>query len=176
MAELYSLDGVAPDIHPTAFVAPGAKLIGRVTLGPQASVWFNAVLRGDNEPIVVGARSNVQDGCVLHTDIGHPLTIGADCTLGHLAIVHGCQIGDGCLIGMGATVMNGASIGAGSLVGASALVTEGKRFEPGSMILGAPAKGAAPLDPSASARLKRAAEAYVAKIARYRDGLSAPPS
>src|SRR5436189_17640 len=122
---LYRPQLPAADRH---WIAPGAQVVGRVTLGAEASVWFNAVIRGDNEVIRIGARTNIQDGAVLHSDEGSPLTIGADCTIGHRAILHGCTIEDGCLIGMGATILNGAVIGRGSLVGANALVTEGKVF------------------------------------------------
>lgn len=171
MSSLYTLDGVAPQIAETAWVAPGARVIGAVSLADQASVWFNAVLRGDNEPIRVGARSNIQDGCVLHTDPGFPVEIAEDCTIGHNAVVHGCSIGRGALIGMGATVLNGARIGAGCLVGANALVTEGKAFAEGSLIVGAPAKAVRVLDEEAMAGLIESAKRYVEKIARYRSGM-----
>ena len=124
---LYALDGVAPALPASGncYIAPGARLIGNVTLAEEVGIWFNAVLRGDNEPIVIGLGTNVQDGCVLHTDPGFPLILGADVTVGHCAILHGCTIGDGTLIGMGAVVLNGANIGTGCLIGANALVTEG---------------------------------------------------
>lgn len=165
------LDGRAPEVAPDAWVAPDANVIGDVVLGAQASVWFGATLRGDNERIAIGARSNVQEGCVLHTDIGHPLTVGADCTVGHGAILHGCTLGAGCLIGMGATVLNGAVLGEGCLVGAGALVTEGKSFAPGSMILGAPARAVRELDAAAREALIASAAGYVANAARFRAGL-----
>ena len=168
---IHALDGRAPEVAADAWVAPGAHVIGDVVLGPQASVWFGAVLRGDNERIAIGARSNVQEGCVLHTDIGFPLTIGADCTIGHGAILHGCTLGDGCLVGMGATVLNGAVLGEGCLVGAGALVTEGKAFPAGSMILGAPARAVRALDAAARAALIASAAGYVANAARFRAGL-----
>ena len=124
---IYALDGDTPQIHPTAWVAPTAVLIGKVVIGPRVNIWFGAVLRGDNEVIMVGEGSNIQENCVLHTDMGYPLTIGANCTIGHKAMLHGCVIGDGSLIGMGATLLNGARIGEGCLVGACALITEQMR-------------------------------------------------
>ena len=128
----YALDGVSPELPAdgTFWVAPDAVLIGRVRLGEAAGVWFGSVLRGDQEPITIGARSNVQELCVFHTDEGFPLTVGAGCTIGHRAILHGCTIGDNCLIGMGAIVLNGAKIGENSLVGAGALVPEGREIPP----------------------------------------------
>ncbi len=129
---IYALDGVAPEVDPEAWVAPGAHVMGRVVLGPGVGVWFGAVLRGDNEPIVVGEATNIQENAVLHTDMGFPLTIGRDCTIGHKAMLHGCTIGEGTLIGMGATVLNGAKIGRGCLIGACALITEGKEIPDGS--------------------------------------------
>lgn len=168
---LYELDGAAPELGPEAWVAPGARLIGRVVLRAGASVWFNAVLRGDNEPIEVGEGSNVQDGCVLHTDMGYPLSLGADCTVGHMAIVHGCRVGEGSLIGMGAVVLNGARIGRSALVGAGALITEGAEIPDGVLALGRPAKVARALSLEEVAGLRRAAEAYRANAARFRGGL-----
>ncbi len=171
---IYSLGEAAPDLpaHGAFWVAPGARLIGRVILRAEASVWFNAVLRGDNEAIELGPGSNVQDNCVLHTDMGFPLGIGADCTIGHMAILHGCTIGDGSLIGMGATILNGARIGRGVLVGAGALVTEGKEIPDGALVLGRPGKVARMLEPEESAELARAAQVYRANAARYREGLA----
>lgn len=168
---IYALDGVCPQIDPTAWVAPTAVLIGNVIVGPRANIWFGAVLRGDNEPIVVGAGSNVQENAVLHTDMGYPLTIGENCTIGHKAMLHGCAIAVGCLIGMGATLLNGARIGEGSLIGACALVTEGKEIAPGSLVMGAPAKVVRELDAAARARLLKSAEGYQANAARFAAGL-----
>lgn len=168
---IYALDGREPEVAPDAWVAPGASVMGDVVLEAQASVWFGAVLRGDNERIAIGPRSNVQEGCILHTDMGHPLTVGPDCTLGHGAILHGCTLGAGCLIGMGATVLNGAVLGEGCLVGAGALVTEGREFEAGSLILGAPGKAVRMLDEAARATLIASAASYVANAARFRTGL-----
>jgi len=172
---LYALDGVAPSLpeEGECYIAPGAAVIGAVTLGREVSIWFNAVLRGDNEPIVIGAGSNVQDGCVFHTDPGYPLTVGGNVTVGHGAVLHGCTIGDDSLIGMGAMVLNGARIGRGCLIGAKALVTEGKEIPDHSLVMGAPGKVVRSLDAAAVAALGRAAEVYRAKIARYRSGLEA---
>lgn len=155
-----------------AWVAPNAVALGKVELCDDASVWFGAVLRGDNELIRVGARSNVQDGCVLHTDPGFPLTIGEDCTIGHMVMLHGCTIGNGSLIGIGSIVLNGARIGEGSLVGANTLITEGKEFPPRSMILGSPGKVVRELSPEESERLKASAGRYVANWKRYVEGLA----
>ncbi|HMO08875.1 MAG TPA: gamma carbonic anhydrase family protein [Paracoccaceae bacterium] len=168
---IYAFDGHAPQIDPTAWVAPTAVLIGRVILRPGASVWFGSVLRGDNEPIEVGENSNIQENCVLHTDMGYPLTIGREVTVGHKAMLHGCTLEDGCLVGMGATVLNGAVIGSGALVGACALVTEGKRIEPGALVMGAPGKVVRMLDGAAQARQRSTATHYVENAARYRAGL-----
>lgn len=154
------------------WVAPNASVIGDVSLGCDASVWFSAVIRGDNEPIVIGAGTNIQDGAVLHSDPGMPCTIGDFCTIGHAAIVHGCTIGDGSLIGMGATILNDARIGNGCLVGANALVTEGKRFPDNSLIVGAPAKAVKVLDAAAVSALRAAAENYIAKSRKYSEGLT----
>jgi carbonic anhydrase/acetyltransferase-like protein (isoleucine patch superfamily) len=154
-----------------SWVAPNAVALGKVELCEDASVWFGAVLRGDNELIRVGARSNVQDGCVLHTDPGFPLDIGEDCTIGHMVMLHGCTIGSGSLVGIGSIVLNGAKIGAGSLVGANTLITEGKEFPPRSMILGSPGKVVRQLTEEESERLKASAGRYVANWKRYVEGL-----
>ena len=168
---IYELDGVVPKIHPTAWVAPGAIIVGNVTLEEGASVWFNAVIRGDNEPVTIGPRCNVQDGCVLHSDPGFPLTLKEDVTLGHAAIVHGCHVGAGALIGMGATILNGATIGDGALVGANALVPEGKEVPAGSMALGAPAKVTRELNAAQMAGLKATAGHYTRNAARFQKGM-----
>jgi carbonic anhydrase/acetyltransferase-like protein (isoleucine patch superfamily) len=170
---IYELDGIRPQIDPTAWVAPTAVLIGNVIVEAGANIWFGAVLRGDNEAITVGAGSNVQENAVLHTDMGFPLTIGANCTIGHKAMLHGCTIEAGSLIGMGATLLNGAKIGAGSLVGACALVTEGKEIAPGSLVMGAPAKVVRELEAAAQARLLKSAEGYRANAARFAKGMVA---
>lgn len=169
---IWALDGEEPEIHPTAWVAPDAQVIGRVRLGPGASVWFGAVLRGDNEWIEVGEGTNIQELSVLHTDWDFPLFIGAGCTIGHKAMVHGCTIGEGSLIGMSATLLNGAVIGRESLVGAGALVTEGKRFEDRSLVMGAPARAVRSLDDAAVERLKLSAKHYADNASRFAQGLS----
>lgn len=171
MTTCYSLDGVAPDLAADAWVAPGARLIGRIVLKARSSVWFNAVLRGDNEPIVVGEGSNVQDGTVCHTDLGLPLTIGPDCTVGHTAILHGCTIGAGTLIGMGATVLNGARVGSNVLIGAGALVTEGKEIPDGTLAVGRPAKVVRDLSPAEIEGLLDSARRYRENAARFMAGL-----
>ena len=168
---LYRIDGKQPQVPDDSWVAPSADLVGEVVLGREVGVWFGAVIRADNTPIVVGDRSNVQEGAMLHSDPGFPLVVGAGCTIGHHAILHGCTIEDDVLIGMGATVLNGATIGAGSLVGAGALVTEGKSFPPGSLIVGAPARAVRELDETARAGLKLSAAHYAERQARYAAGL-----
>ena len=164
---IYRLGDDLPRLAPGAWVAETAQVIGRVALGADASVWFGAVLRGDNEWITLGARSNVQDGSVLHTDIGSPLTLGEDVTVGHQAMLHGCSIGDGSLVGIQAVVLNGARIGKVCLVAAGALVTEGKEFADGSLIVGSPAKVLRPLTDSELARMARGAVHYVLNARRY---------
>ena len=171
---IYELDGIAPELPEDGdyWVAPDAHVIGRVKLGSEVGVWFGAVIRGDNEPIVVGARTNIQEGATLHTDPGFPLTIGEGCTIGHQAIVHSCALGDNVLVGMGATILNGARIGRNSLVGANALVTEGKEFPDNSLIVGAPARAVRILDEAAIARLKQSAAHYVENAHRFKNGLT----
>ncbi|WP_395697707.1 gamma carbonic anhydrase family protein [Methylocella sp.] len=170
---LYAIDGIEPSLPPLGefWIAPDAQVIGRVRLGTLASVWFGAVLRGDGEEIAVGESTNVQDHCVLHTDPGWPVAIGAGCTIGHRVILHGCRIGDNSLIGMGSTILNGARIGSNCLVGANALVTEGKSFPDNSLIVGSPAKVLRQLDEIDVARLKASAGRYVANWRRYAKGL-----
>ncbi len=173
---LYTLDGSAVVLRGAGhFVAPGAMLIGRVTLGDRVSVWFGAIARGDNEPIVVGAGSNLQEGVVLHVDPGFPLIIGEGVTVGHQAMLHGCTIGDGSLIGIKAVVMNGAVVGRECLIGANALVAEGKTIPDRSLVLGSPGKVVRTLTDDDVAKLRRAAEVYVAKGAQYRKGLTSDP-
>lgn len=167
----YSLDGREPEIAQDVYVAPGAQIIGHVILAPSASVWFGAVLRGDNDPIRIGRDSNVQDGAVVHADPGVPTTIGDGVTIGHRAIIHGATVGDNCLIGMGATILNKASIGANSIVGANALVTEGKSFPEGSLIVGAPARLVRALRDEEIATIRFSARTYVANAARFAHGL-----
>ena len=169
---IYALGEHTPErVGDGHFIAPGAVLIGRVRLLPDSSVWFNCVLRGDNELIEVGAGSNVQDGCVLHTDLGFPLTIAAGVTVGHKVMLHGCTIGEDSLIGIGSTVLNGASIGRNCLVGAGALVTEGKTFPDGSLILGAPARVVRELTEEEIAGIRESAHHYVANAARFASSL-----
>jgi carbonic anhydrase/acetyltransferase-like protein (isoleucine patch superfamily) len=169
---IYELDGLEPQVGEDAWVADSAQVIGNVRLGEGASVWFGAVVRGDNEAMTVGARSNVQEGSVLHSDPGFPLVIGDDVTIGHQVMLHGCTIGDGTLIGIKAVVLNGARIGKNCIVGASALVTEGKEFPDGSMIIGAPARAVRQLTPEEVAGLPRIAEHYVTNAKRFRAGLT----
>lgn len=167
---LYELDGQQPDVTEpgSVWIAPDAHVIGRVRLGVDTGVWFGAVLRGDNEWIEIGARTNIQEGSVLHTDMGFPLVIGEGCTIGHGAILHGCVIGRNSLVGMGATILNGARIGDNCLVGANALLTEGKTFPDNSLIVGSPARVIRSLDGEAIARLTWSAEHYVKRAAHYR--------
>ena len=168
---LYELDGVAPNIAPTAWIADNAQVIGNVTMHEGSSLWFGAVARGDTSFITLGKNSNVQDNSVLHADEGIPLVIGDNVTIGHQVMLHGCVIGDGSLIGIGAIVLNRAKIGKNCLVGAGALVTEGKEFPDGSMIIGSPAKAVKELSPEQIAGLKMSAQHYVDNAARYRKGL-----
>ena len=164
---LYAIDGSAPNLGDGAWAAPSADLIGDVRLGKRASVWFGAVIRADNTPIIIGEESNVQDGAVGHSDPGAPLTVGARVTVGHQAILHGCTIGDGALVGMGARILNGAVIGAQSLVGAGALVTEGKLFEPRMLIVGSPARAIRALTDAEIGALAVSAAHYADKAAHY---------
>jgi carbonic anhydrase/acetyltransferase-like protein (isoleucine patch superfamily) len=168
---LYALGDLAPSLSAEAWAAPSADLIGDVRLGHRASVWFGAVIRADNTPIISGDDSNIQDGAVGHSDPGAPLTIGARVTVGHMAILHGCTVGDGALIGMGARVLNGAVIGERCLVGAGALVTEGKSFEPGMLIVGAPAGVLRALSEQELAMLEMSAVHYADKAAHYAEAL-----
>ncbi|WP_138934116.1 gamma carbonic anhydrase family protein [Roseovarius arcticus] len=172
---LYSLDGQMPELpqDDDFWIAPGAHVIGRVVLEGGTSVWFGATLRGDNEPIRVGAGTNIQENCVLHTDMGHPLTIGAGCTIGHKAMLHGCTIGENSLIGMGATVLNGARIGRDCLIGAGALITEGKEIPDGSLVMGAPGKVIRSMDIAAIDALRQSALHYQQNMRRFRAGLTA---
>jgi carbonic anhydrase/acetyltransferase-like protein (isoleucine patch superfamily) len=170
---IFSLENVTPSLpnDDEYWIAPTASVIGNVILKKNASIWWGATLRGDQEPIVVGENSNVQDGAVLHTDPGAPLNIGASVTVGHLVMLHGCDIGDGSLIGIGAVVMNGARIGRNCLIGAKALIPEGKIIPDNSLVMGAPGKVARELDAEAIARLAHSAESYVNNWRRYRRAL-----
>ena len=168
---IYQLDEHTPQVHPTAFVADSAQVVGRVTLGAGSSVWFNAVVRADNEPMTIGAGSNIQDGSVVHSDTGFPLSVGERVTVGHQVVLHGCTVGDESLIGIGAVVLNGARIGKHCLDGAGSLVTEGKEFPDGSMILGSPAKVVRQLTPEQIDGLRRSAQHYIANAQRFQAGL-----
>jgi carbonic anhydrase/acetyltransferase-like protein (isoleucine patch superfamily) len=170
---LYELDGVkvASAGDGKCWVAPNAVVLGKVLIEEDASVWFGAVLRGDNELITIGPRSNVQDGSVLHTDPGFPLTIGADCTIGHMVMLHGCTIGRGSLIGIGSIILNGAQIGEECLIGANTLIAEGKVIPPRSMVLGSPGKIVRQLSDEDVKRFGGAAQRYVANSRRYASGL-----
>ena len=168
---IYTLDGITPKLAGDSWVADTAVLIGDVVLETAASIWFGAVLRGDNEQILVGQGSNIQENCVLHTDMGFPLTIGAGCTIGHKAMLHGCIIGENSLIGMGAIVLNGARIGKNCLIGAGALVTEGKEIPDGSLVLGSPGKAVRQLDAAAIASIAQSALHYQDNMRRFRAGL-----
>jgi carbonic anhydrase/acetyltransferase-like protein (isoleucine patch superfamily) len=171
----YELDGLRPQTPECEdfWVAPDANVIGNVVLETGSSIWFGATLRGDNEPIRLGAGSNIQENCVLHTDMGYPLTIGQGCTIGHKAMLHGCILGDNVLIGMGATILNGAVIGDNCLIGAGALITEGKEIPAGSLVMGAPGKVVRTLDADAIDKLKLSALGYQKNMRRFRDGLQA---
>ena len=170
---LYSLDNVAPTVHDDSWIAPDANVIGKVVIEAGASVWFGSTLRGDNEEIRIGAGSNVQENTVMHTDMGYPLIIGAGCTIGHKAMLHGCILGENTLIGMGATVLNGAKIGKNCLIGAGALITEGKEIPDGSLVMGAPGKVVRQLDEAAIEGLRQSALHYQTNMRRFRAGLTA---
>jgi len=168
---IYQLGEHAPEIDPSAFVADTATVLGKVTLGANATVWFGATLRGDNERITIGANSNIQEGTVMHTDMGYPLDIGENVSIGHQAMLHGCTVGDGSLIGIQAVVLNGARIGKGCLVGAGALVLEGKEFPDHSLILGSPAKAVRTLTEEDLLRLQGNAAGYVARGQHFKTQL-----
>jgi carbonic anhydrase/acetyltransferase-like protein (isoleucine patch superfamily) len=160
-----------PQVAGSAWVAPGAYVIGDVRLGEESSVWYGAVLRGDTEPIRIGDRTNVQDGCILHADPGFPAIVGRGCVVGHNAVVHGCEIGNDCLVGMGATILNGAKIGDGSIVAAGAVVPEGREFPTRSLIVGVPAKRAGYVNEEQAADIERGASEYVERAAAHRVSL-----
>lgn len=168
---IYELDGVAPHIPESAWVADSAQVMGQVQLGEQASVWFGVVIRGDTANISIGDGSNIQDASVLHADHGKPLVVGCNVTVGHQVMLHGCTIGDESLIGIGAIVLNGARIGKNCLVGAGALVTEGKEFPDGSMIIGSPAKAVRQLTPEQIEGLRQSAQVYMDNARRFKTGL-----
>lgn len=164
---IYELDGKAPQLGEGVWVADSAQVIGDVVLGPHASVWFGAVIRGDNETIRIGRNTNVQDLSVLHSDHGQPLTLGDNITIGHQVMLHGCTVGDNSLVGIGAVVLNGARIGRNCIVGAGSVVTEGKEFPDNSLIIGSPAKVVRTLDDAAARKLAASAEGYVANAIRF---------
>lgn len=170
---IYQLEDRIPRVDPTAWIAPTAMLIGHVDCAEDASVWWHAVLRGDNEPIVIGPRTNVQDGCVFHTDPGAPLILEADVTIGHQVMLHGCRIGRGSLIGIGSTILNHSVIGEHCLVGAGTLIPERKIYPPRSLIMGTPGKVVRELSDDEVARLLNSASRYVQNAARYRQQLKA---
>jgi carbonic anhydrase/acetyltransferase-like protein (isoleucine patch superfamily) len=172
MMTIYQLGEHAPTIDASAFIADTATVIGKVTVGANASVWFGVTLRGDNERITIGENSNVQESSVLHTDMGFPLSIGKNVTVGHQAMLHGCSIGDGALIGIQAVILNGAKIGKGCLVGAGALVTEGKQFPDNMLIIGSPAKAVRPLTPEDITRLQGNAASYVQRARLFKTQLT----
>ncbi|WP_432477277.1 gamma carbonic anhydrase family protein [Nocardioides sp. GXQ0305] len=167
-ARVVAYDGTTPEVDPEAFVADGATLVGAVRLAADASVWYSAVIRADGAPIDVGARSNVQDGSVLHSDPDFPVRVGERCTIGHRAVVHGCTVGDDALIGMGAVVLNGAVVGAGSLVAAGAVVLEGTEVPPGSLVAGIPGKVKREVTDAERERMRSGAASYVSRARRYR--------
>jgi len=168
---LYEIDDSSPRLGEGAWVAPSADVVGDVILGDRVSIWFGAIIRADNTPIVLGEETNFQDGAIGHSDPGVPLTIGARVTVGHQAILHGCTVSDDCLIGMGARILNGAYLGPECLVGANALITEGKRFEEGGLIVGSPARMIRPLTDAEKAALRLSAAHYAEKAVRYASGL-----
>jgi carbonic anhydrase/acetyltransferase-like protein (isoleucine patch superfamily) len=168
---IYDLDNLSPRVAESAWVADSAQVMGNVHIGNDSSVWFGVVIRGDTDCITVGHNTNIQDASVLHADVGKPLTIGDNVTVGHKVMLHGCTVGDGSLIGIGAVVLNGAKIGKGCLVGAGSLVTEGKEFPDGSMIMGSPAKVVRELTPEQQMGLKMSALHYVENARRFKTGL-----
>ena len=169
---IYRLEQDTPEIAETAYVAESAIVVGKVKLEAHASVWFNVSIRGDNKLISIGENSNVQEGAVLHTDIGYPMVIGANVTVGHQAMLHGCTIGDGALIGIQAIVLNGAKIGKNCLVGSGALVTEGKEFPDNSLIIGSPAKAVRSLTPEDIARMQAGTASYVKRAQLFKTSLT----
>ena len=169
---IYSLDGVSPQVAEDSWIAPDANVIGKIVIQEGASVWFGATLRGDNEEIVIGKGSNVQENTIMHTDMGYPLTVGEGCTIGHKALLHGCTIGDNTLIGMGAVILNGAKIGKNCLIGANALITENKVIPDGSLVMGSPGKVVRELDEQGIQGLRASALNYQQNMRRFRAGLA----
>ena len=169
---LYSLDGGSPQVDEDSWIAPDANVIGKIVIQEGASIWFGATLRGDNEEIVIGKGSNVQENTIMHTDMGYPLTVGEGCTIGHKALLHGCTIGDNTLIGMGAVILNGAKIGKNCLIGANALITENKVIPDGSLVMGSPGKVVRELDEQGIQGLRASALNYQQNMRRFRAGLA----
>lgn len=169
---LYNLDGVSPQVDEDSWIAPDANVIGKIVIQEGASVWFGATLRGDNEEIVIGKGSNVQENTIMHTDMGYPLNVGEGCTIGHKALLHGCTIGDNTLIGMGAVILNGAKIGKNCLIGANALITENKVIPDGSLVMGSPGKVVRELDEQGIQGLRASALNYQQNMRRFRAGLA----
>ncbi len=168
---LYAFDGIEPDVDPTAWIAPSAVILGRCRMEARSSLWFGAVVRGDNELITIGEGSNVQENCVLHTDPGFPLTIGEEVTVGHLAMLHGCEIGEGSLVGIGATILNGARIGKRCLIGAHALIPEGKEIPDDSLVMGSPGKIVREVTAEQAERMRAGTKTYIERAETYRDRL-----
>lgn len=168
---VFELDGVRPELHPESWIAESATVLGRVVMHKDSSVWFGATVRGDNDPVIIGEGSNVQDGSVLHTDVGVPLTIGKHVTIGHLVMLHGCEIGDGSLIGIGSIILNGAKIGKNCLIGANSLITENKVIPDGSMVMGAPGKVVRELTEQQIQMMQAGSHHYVENWKRYAKGL-----
>ncbi len=168
---IYALGDHVPEIDPTAWIAPSAVLIGKVKIEAGATVWFGAVIRGDNELITVGRGSNIQENCVLHTDPGYLLTVGAEVTVGHLAMLHGCTIGEGSLVGIGATILNGATVGPRSLIGAHALIPENREIPEASLVMGAPGKVVKEVTPEQAERIAAGTATYVARGSQFREKL-----
>ena len=171
---LYSIDGIQVELPPEGeyWIAPNAVIIGQVKLEKFASVWFGAMIRGDNDLIHIGARTNIQDGCVVHTDVGYPLVIGEGCTVGHMAMVHGCTIGPNTLIGIGSTILNGARIGANCIIGAHSLVPEGKEIPDNSMVMGTPGRVVREISTEQAEQLKKLSQHYVDNLKRYNKGFA----
>lgn len=172
---IYQIDNRIPQLHDSAWVADNAVVIGSVVMAAGSSIWFNCVVRGDNDLISIGENSNIQDGSLLHTDTGFKLIVGRDCTIGHQVMLHGCEIGDGCLIGIQSVVLNGAKIGQNSIVGAGSVVPEGKVYPDNVLILGSPAVVKRELKPAEYERIRHGAKHYVQNAARYRSSLKALP-
>ena len=168
---VYAIDQHQPELHPTSWVAPNAVVIGKVVLHADANIWYSVVVRGDTDTLTIGEGSNIQDGSVVHTDVGLPLVVGKHVTVGHQVILHGCQIGDESLIGMGAVILNGARIGKHCIVGAGSLVTEGKEFPDGSLIMGSPAKVVREVRPEEIEKIRASAAHYVKNAQRHQQGL-----